>query len=49
MRIAISGGKENHSSRFFKVPWKQNIENFKFDEDSRQREADYKGDNLFIL
>lgn len=47
MRIAVSGGKENHSSRFFKVPWKQNIQ--KFDEDSRQREADYKGDNLFIL
>lgn len=42
-------GKKNHSSTFFKVPWQQNIQNFKFDENSRQREADYKGDNLLLL
>lgn len=48
MRIAISGRKEkNLSSRFFKVPWQQNIQK-NFDENSRQREADYKGDNLLL-
>lgn len=49
MRIAISGRKENHSSIFFKVPWQHNIQNFKFDENSRRREADYKKDNLLLL
>lgn len=39
--------KKNLSSRFFKVPWQQNIQK-NFDENSRQREADYKGDNLLL-
>lgn len=39
--------KENHSRRFFKVPWQQNIQK-NFDENSRQRGADYKGDNLLL-
>lgn len=40
-------GKETLSSRFFKVPWQQNIQK-NVDENSRQREADYKGDNLLL-
>lgn len=39
--------EKNDSSRFFKVPWQQNTQK-NSDEDSRQGEADYQGDNLLL-
>jgi len=39
--------KKSPSSRFFKVPWQQSIQN-NFDENSRQREADYKENNVLL-
>ena len=49
MGVSVSERKERHSSRFLKAPWQQYIENFKFDENSRQGEADCIGDNLLPL
>lgn len=47
--ITISQIKGNYRTRFFKVPWQQNTETRKFDENVGQREADYTVDNLFLL
>lgn len=47
--FAVSQIKGNHRTRFFKVPWQQNTEIRKFDENMGQREPDYTVDNLFLL